>query len=79
MNDAHTYGAPVHDTIDDGAVSEPERLTIGQAARYLGYSISSMRRYDKTGVLPAQRTPGKQRRWLRSDLDAWRINGDRAA
>lgn len=66
-------------SVTELAASAVEWLTIGQAAKHLHMSISSMRRYDKAGTIPATRTPGGQRRWLRSDLDAWLARPDRAA
>lgn len=49
----------------------PQRVSIGDAARILGVSVDTMRRWDKTGELPAVRTAGKQRRYLVSDIDAF--------
>lgn len=71
---AHTkpYGGTTQHT-------EPDQwLTIGEAAKHMHLSVSSLRRYDSLGKLPATRTPGGQRRWLRSDLDAW-LSSDTAA
>lgn len=75
--DPHEAAAP--HTISPGAVTELDAdpwLTAGEAAKYMHMSISSMRRYDtpakgKPPVLPASRTPGGQRRWRKSQLDAW--------
>lgn len=76
--DAHPE--PPGHTNQNGSVDELSKpMTIGEAAKYIHMSVSSMRRYDKSGVLPARRTPGGQRRWYRSDLDAWRNNGQQAA
>lgn len=73
MPDTKTY---VGHTGDE---SSTKWLTIGEAAKYMHLSVSSMRRYDKSGVLPAARTPGGQRRWLASDLDAWLHSSESAA
>lgn len=54
-------------------------LTIGQAAKYMHLSQSSLRRYDEQKKLIATRTPGGQRRYRRSQLDAWLNRSDVAA
>jgi len=43
--------------------SSPSMLSIGQAARFLGVSRVSLRRWDRAGILKAYRTPGKHRRY----------------
>ena len=48
---------------------EPEWLTLGQAAKYLGVAQSTIRRWSDVGRVPAFYTPGGQRRYRRSDLD----------
>lgn len=65
MPDTHSYGGHTN-----------EWLTIGEAASYLGLSITTLRRYDATGRLPAVRLPASdthpgQRRYLRSELDSF--------
>jgi len=47
-----------------------EWLTISEAADLLGVSVASLRRWDESGQLPAGRTPGGQRRYRRSTLNA---------
>lgn len=42
---------------------------IGEAAKYLGVSIWTLRRWDKSGKLKAVVSPGKQRRYKKEDLD----------
>jgi excisionase family DNA binding protein len=44
-------------------------LTISEAARYLGVSLSTVRRWSDAGALPSYRTPGGQRRFSRDQLD----------
>jgi excisionase family DNA binding protein len=44
-------------------------LSISQAARLLGVSLSTVRRWSDAGVLPSYRTPGGQRRYSREQLD----------
>ena len=46
-------------------------LTISEAARFLGVSLSTVRRWSDAGVLPSYRTPGGQRRYSREQLEAF--------
>jgi excisionase family DNA binding protein len=46
-------------------------LTISEAARYLGVSLSTVRRWSDAGALPSYRTPGGQRRFSRDQLDGF--------
>jgi excisionase family DNA binding protein len=48
---------------------EPEWLTLGAAAKYLGIAQSTVRVWTDGGRLPVFYTPGGHRRFLRSDLD----------
>jgi excisionase family DNA binding protein len=50
---------------------EPEWLTLGQAARYLGVAQSTIRKWSDEGRVPAFYTPGGHRRYQRPDLDAF--------
>lgn len=59
MADTDVYAAPESD----------EWLSIGEASRLVGLSIETLRRYDDSGRLRASRTPGGQRRYLRSQID----------
>ena len=49
--------------------AEPEWLTLGQAARYLGVAQSTMRKWSDLGRVSAFYTPGGHRRYKRADLD----------
>src|SRR3954467_4413771 len=49
----------------------PLGLTVAQAARHLGVSISTVRRWSDAGHLPSRRTPGGQRRYTRAPLGAF--------
>jgi excisionase family DNA binding protein len=49
--------------------SEPDWLTLGQAAKYLGVAQSTIRKWSDQGRVPAFYTPGGHRRYRRSDLD----------
>jgi excisionase family DNA binding protein len=51
------------------AGSEPDWLTLGQAAKYLGVAQSTIRKWSDQGRVPAFYTPGGHRRYRRSDLD----------
>jgi excisionase family DNA binding protein len=47
---------------------EEERLTIGEAAKYLQVSVDTLRRWDASGKLSASRSAGGHRYYLLSDL-----------
>jgi excisionase family DNA binding protein len=49
--------------------SDPDWLTLGQAAKYLGVAQSTIRKWSDNGRVPAFYTPGGHRRYRRSDLD----------
>ncbi len=49
--------------------SEPDWLTLGQAAKYLGIAQSTIRKWSDQGRLHAFYTPGGHRRYRRGDLD----------
>ncbi len=51
------------------AGAQPEWLTLGQAATYLGVAQSTMRKWSDLGRVSAFYTPGGHRRYRRSDLD----------
>jgi excisionase family DNA binding protein len=51
--------------------SEPDWLTLGQAAKYLGVAQSTIRKWSDLGRLPAFYTPGGHRRYRRTDLDTF--------
>lgn len=44
-------------------------FSIGAAAKYLGVSIDTLRRWDKKGKLPSHRSLGGHRYFLKDDLD----------
>src|SRR5256886_14587328 len=50
---------------------EPEWLTLGQAAKYLGVAQSTIRKWSDVGRVPTFYTPGGHRRYRRRDLDAF--------
>ena len=51
--------------------TEPDWLTLGQAAKYLGVAQSTIRKWSDSGRVPAFYTPGGHRRYRRGDLDAF--------
>jgi excisionase family DNA binding protein len=50
---------------------EPDWLTLGQAAKYLGVAQSTIRKWSDLGRVPAFYTPGGHRRYRRRDLDVF--------
>lgn len=44
-------------------------ITIGEAARILGVSLDTLRRWEAEGKIVAVRTPGGQRRFHRAEVD----------
>src|SRR5438270_4764757 len=46
-------------------------MTLGQAAKYLAVTQSTIRKWSDIGRVPAFYTPGGHRRFRRSDLDAF--------
>jgi len=50
---------------------EPEWLTVGQAARFLGVAQSTIRKWSDQGRVPAFYTPGGHRRYRRRDLETF--------
>ena len=53
------------------APAEPDWLTLGQAAKYLGVAQSTIRKWSDGGRLTAFYTPGGHRRFRRGDLDSF--------
>ncbi len=50
------------------AGGQPDWLTLGQAADFLGVAQSTIRKWSDTGRVPAFYTPGGHRRYRREDL-----------
>jgi excisionase family DNA binding protein len=59
--------------------TDPDWLTLGQAAKYLGVAQSTIRKWSDQGLLPAFYTPGGHRRFRRRDLDAFLTRSARGA
>jgi excisionase family DNA binding protein len=51
--------------------SEPDWMTLGQAAKFLGVAQSTIRKWSDQGRVPAFYTPGGHRRYRRRDLEAF--------
>src|ERR687892_1363314 len=51
--------------------NEPDWLTLGQAAKFLGVAQSTIRKWSDQGRVPAFYTPGGHRRYRRADLEAF--------
>jgi excisionase family DNA binding protein len=56
---------------DESGRRDPEWLTLGQAARFLGVAQSTIRKWSDQGRVPAFYTPGRHRRYRRGDLEAF--------
>jgi excisionase family DNA binding protein len=50
---------------------EPDWLTLGQAAKYLGVAQSTIRKWSDSGRLTAFYTPGGHRRFRQGDLESF--------
>jgi len=48
---------------------ETKLLNIGQASKYLGVSIDTLRRWEKKGKIKTYRSPGGHRYFRKTDLD----------
>jgi excisionase family DNA binding protein len=59
--------------------NEPDWLTLGRAAKYLGMAQSTIRKWSDDGRLRAFYTPGGHRRYRRVDLDHFLEQGASAA
>jgi excisionase family DNA binding protein len=51
--------------------AEPDWLTLGQAAKFLGVAQSTIRKWSDQGRVPAFYTPGGHRRYRRRDLETF--------
>lgn len=61
---------PAADRLEGEAEGESQLVfTSSQAARYLGVSLATIRRWADAGYINCYRTPGAQRRFSRSQLD----------
>jgi len=58
-------------TTSRARAAEPEWLTLGQAAKFLGVAQSTLRKWSDQGRIPAFYTPGGHRRFRRHDLQSF--------
>jgi excisionase family DNA binding protein len=58
---------------EDGGRREPEWMTLGQAAKFLGVAQSTIRKWSDHGRIPTFYTPGGHRRYRRGDLETFLI------
>jgi len=52
-------------------------FTSSQAARYMGVSLATVRRWTDAGHIACYRTPGGQRRFSRTQLDEFLVSMQR--
>ena len=58
---------------EDGGRREPEWMTLGQAAKFLGVAQSTIRKWSDHGRIPTFYTPGGHRRYRRGDLETFLV------
>ena len=58
---------------DDSGRREPDWMTLGQAAKFLGVAQSTLRTWSDHGRVPTFYTPGRHRRYRRGDLEAFLV------
>jgi excisionase family DNA binding protein len=58
---------------EDPGRREPEWMTLGQAAKFLGVAQSTIRKWSDHGRIPTFYTPGGHRRYRRGDLEAFLV------
>ena len=56
---------------EDTSRREPEWMTLGQAAKFLGVAQSTIRKWSDNGRIPTFYTPGGHRRYRRGDLETF--------
>jgi excisionase family DNA binding protein len=56
---------------EDTGRREPEWMTLGQAAKFLGVAQSTIRKWSDQGRIPTFYTPGRHRRYRRGDLETF--------
>jgi len=66
-------------TVPTAAEQSQLVFTSSQAARYLGVSLATIRRWTDAGHVACYRTPGGQRRFSKDQLDGFiaSLQGDR--
>jgi excisionase family DNA binding protein len=69
--------APVGGSRREGG-AQPEWLTLGQAAKYVGVAQSTMRKWTDLGRVSSFKTPGGHRRYRRNELEKFIEGSGRA-
>lgn len=54
---------------DTHSDSNSQMVAVGDAARLLGVSVKTIRRWEASGKISGRRTPGGQRRFRLSDIN----------
>jgi excisionase family DNA binding protein len=49
-------------------------LTVGEAAKFIGVSEPTLRKWTDAGRIAAFRTPGGHRRYLRAELEQFKVS-----
>jgi excisionase family DNA binding protein len=57
----------------------PELISIGEAARILGVSVQTVRRWEAGGIVSSVRTPTNQRRFDRTQIRDLMVDRSRTA
>jgi excisionase family DNA binding protein len=55
--------------LGNNPASDPVWLTVSEAARYLGISEPTLRKWTDSGSIAVFRTPGRHRRYRLEELD----------
>ena len=58
---------------EDAGRREPDWMTLGQAAKFLGVAQSTIRKWSDHGRIPTFYTPGRHRRYRRGDLETFLV------
>jgi excisionase family DNA binding protein len=56
------------------ALKQTTKLSIHEAADYLGVSTKTLRRWESQGILTPERTPGNQRRYSLIQLQTFDLS-----
>ena len=51
-----------------------KKIRIGEAAQILGVNIQTLRNWEKSGKLQAERSPGGQRYYVLHDIEQFKID-----
>jgi excisionase family DNA binding protein len=65
-----SVGIPIVLDVSSDTYRPSDLIPIGEAARILGVSLDTVRRWERRGKVSAVRTVGQQRRFRRGDIEA---------